>query len=117
MLKKVATAMAVGAGFLAIGTPAFATEGGEVDDPAQQSAEHDHGHRVSVVNLENAELLSDINVCRVEVNVIAAPAFSDDDAGPCVNPDLPSADTPAEDQGELVRDEAPEGSAEDEALS
>jgi len=40
------------------------------------------------VNLENAELLSDINVCHVEVNVISAPAFSNDDAGPCTNPDL-----------------------------
>lgn len=88
MLKKAIAAAAVGAGFLMMGTPAFATQGGAMDDMMELASKYDHDHQVSLVNLQNAELLSDINVCHVDVNVLSVPAFSNNDAGPCVNPDI-----------------------------
>ncbi|RDI32237.1 hypothetical protein [Lentzea flaviverrucosa] len=88
MLKKAFAAAAVGAGFLMMGTPAFATQGDPIEDTADLASKYDHTHHVGLVNLQNAELLSDINVCHVDVNVIAVPVLSNNDSGPCVNPDI-----------------------------
>ncbi|MEV6717351.1 hypothetical protein AB0M48_35570 [Lentzea sp. NPDC051208] len=88
MLKKAFTAAAVGAGFLMMGTPALATEGGATEDMTDLAPEHDHDHQVALVDLKDAKLLGDITVCHVDVNVLAAPALSSNDAGPCVNPDI-----------------------------
>jgi hypothetical protein len=88
MLKKVVAAAAVGAGLLMMGTPAFATQGGEVEEMTDLASKYDHTHQVGVVNMDDSELLSDINVCHVDVNVIAVPLFSNNDGGPCVNPDI-----------------------------
>ncbi|GLY50338.1 hypothetical protein [Lentzea sp. NBRC 102530] len=88
MLKKTLTAAAVGAGFLMMGTPALATQGDAMDDMMDLASNYEHNHQVGLVNMENSELLSDINVCHVDVNVIAVPLFSNNDGGPCVNPDI-----------------------------
>jgi hypothetical protein len=88
MLKKAFAAAAVGAGFLMMGTPAFATQGGAMDDMMDLATKYDHDHQVGLVNMDDSELLSDINVCHVDVNVIAVPLFSNNDGGPCTNPDL-----------------------------
>ncbi|MET9225803.1 hypothetical protein [Lentzea sp. NPDC003310] len=89
MLKKALAAAAVGAGFLMMGTPALATQGGDaMDDMMDLASSYDHKHQVGLVNMEDSELLSDINVCHVDVNVIAVPLFSNNDGGPCVNPDV-----------------------------
>jgi hypothetical protein len=88
MLKKAFAAAAVGAGFLMMGTPAFATQGGAMDDMMDLASKYEHDHQVGLVNMEDSELLSDINVCHVDVNVIAVPLFSNNDGGPCTNPDI-----------------------------
>ncbi|HEX7306871.1 hypothetical protein [Lentzea sp.] len=86
-LKKVVAATAAGMGFLMIGSPAFATQGGEVSELQDLASEYDHTHQVSAVNLEDSEILSDINVCQVDVNVIAVPVLSNNDSALCANPD------------------------------
>jgi hypothetical protein len=88
MLKKAIAAAAVGAGFLMMGTPAFATQGGAMDDMMELASKYDHNHQVGLVNMEDSELLSDINVCHVDVNVIAVPILSNNDSGSCANPDI-----------------------------
>jgi hypothetical protein len=84
MLKKACAVAALGAGFLMIGSPAFATQG----EPAEIASRYDFTHQVGLVNMDESELLSDINVCHVDVNVIAVPILSNNDGGPCLNPDL-----------------------------
>ncbi|MCR3749900.1 hypothetical protein [Lentzea californiensis] len=103
MLKKAFAAAAVGAGFLMMGTPAFATQGGAMDDVTDLASKYDHDHQVSLVNMENAELLSDINVCHVDVNVIAVPAFSGNDGEPCVDLDIEGEHSHGERLGTLTR--------------
>ncbi|SER75809.1 hypothetical protein SAMN05216188_11539 [Lentzea xinjiangensis] len=88
MLKKAVAAAAVGAGFLMMGSPAFATQGDAMSDMMTLASEYDHDHQVGLVNMEDSELLSDINVCHIDVNVIAVPILSNNDSGSCVNPDI-----------------------------
>ncbi|GGM88837.1 hypothetical protein GCM10011609_27030 [Lentzea pudingi] len=88
MKKVFAATAAVGAGFLMMGTPAFATQGGAMDDVKELAPQYDHTHQVGAVNMEDSELLSDLNVCHVDVNVIAVPVLSDNDSGLCANPDI-----------------------------
>lgn len=87
-LKKIAAAAAVGTAFLMIGTPAFASEAGSMSDMAALVSEYDHTHQVGLINMDESELLSDINVCHVDVNVIAVPLLSNNDSGMCANPDI-----------------------------
>ena len=87
MLKKAFAVAAIGAGFMMMGTPAFASQS-DWDDMAAYVAEYDHTHQVGLVNLDDSELLSDINVCHVDVNVIAVPILSNNDSGTCANPDI-----------------------------
>ncbi|GHH44237.1 hypothetical protein [Lentzea cavernae] len=93
MLKKAFAAAAVGAGFLMMGTPAFATQGDAMDDMRDLASSYDHTHQVGLVNMEDSELLSDLNVCHVDVNVIAVPVLSNNDGGPCLNPDIEVQDS------------------------
>ena len=81
MLKKACAVAALGAGFLMIGSPAFAT-------PTEIASRYDFTHQVGLVNMDESELLSDINVCHVDVNVIAVPILSNNDGGMCANPDI-----------------------------
>ncbi len=87
MLKKTVAAAAVGVGLLLVGTPAFAGESDDFGDMVALAAEYDHTHQMGLVNMEDSELLSDINVCHIDVNVIAVPILSDNDSGLCANPD------------------------------
>jgi hypothetical protein len=93
MLKKAFAAAAIGAGFLMMGSPAFATQGGAMDEMVDLASEYEQDHQVGLVNMEDSELLSDINVCHVDVNVIAVPLFSNNDGGPCLNPDIEAVHT------------------------
>jgi hypothetical protein len=87
MLKKTVAAAAVAAGLLLVGSPAFAGESDDFGDMVALAAEYDHTHQVGLVNMEDSELLSDINVCHIDVNVIAVPILSNNDSGLCANPD------------------------------
>ncbi|SDP97995.1 hypothetical protein [Lentzea jiangxiensis] len=88
MLKKAFAAVAVGAGFLMMGTPAFATQGDAMDELTDLASKFEHNHQVGLINMENSELLSDINLCHIDVNVLAVPVLSNNDNGSCSNPDI-----------------------------
>ncbi|SDG04437.1 hypothetical protein SAMN05216553_10547 [Lentzea fradiae] len=86
-LKKFVAAAAVGVGFLMVGTPAFA--GGEYDHTVRVSDfEYEHNHQVGLVNMNESDILSDINLCHLDVNVIAIPLLSGNDSGSCVNSEI-----------------------------
>ncbi|MCR3749899.1 hypothetical protein [Lentzea californiensis] len=76
MLKKAGAAVAIAGAFLGFGSTAMA------DAP-----ELDLSHQVGGVNLEDSEVLSDLNACFIDVNVIAVPVLSGNDSGLCANPD------------------------------
>ncbi|SDP99302.1 hypothetical protein [Lentzea jiangxiensis] len=76
MLKKAGAAIAIAGAFIGIGSTASA------DGP-----ELDLTHQVGGVNLDDSEVLSDLNVCFIDVNVIAVPVLSGNDSGLCANPD------------------------------
>ncbi|WP_329791511.1 hypothetical protein V1227_06230 [Lentzea sp. DG1S-22] len=76
MLKKAGAAIAIAGAFIGIGSTASA------DAP-----ELDLTHQVGGVNLDDSEVLSDLNVCFIDVNVIAVPVLSGNDSGLCANPD------------------------------
>ncbi|MCG8926070.1 hypothetical protein [Lentzea sp. CC55] len=76
MLKKAGAAVAIAGAFLGFGTTALA------DAP-----ELDITDQVGLVDLNDSEVLSDINACFIDVNVIAVPVLSDNDSGLCANPD------------------------------
>jgi hypothetical protein len=92
MLKKAGAVAAIAASMMIIGTPAFAAEstqrGGE-DVANLVSAVHElnQTHQVGLVNFDNSDLLSDINACHLDVNVIAVPVLSGADSGVCANVD------------------------------
>ena len=76
MLKKAGAAIAIAGAFIGIGSTASA------DVP-----ELDLTHQVGGANLNDSEVLSDINACFIDVNVIAVPVLSGNDSGLCANPD------------------------------
>ncbi|SDP31144.1 hypothetical protein [Lentzea jiangxiensis] len=76
MLKKAGAAVAIAGAFLGFGSTALA------DAP-----ELDITDQVGLVNLNESELVSDINACFIDVNVIAVPVLSGNDTGLCANPD------------------------------
>ncbi|GGM88824.1 hypothetical protein GCM10011609_27020 [Lentzea pudingi] len=76
MLKKAGAAVAIAGAFLGIGSTALA------DAP-----ELDITDQTGVAQLNDSEVLSDLNACFVDVNVIAVPVLSGNDSGLCVNPD------------------------------
>ncbi|GHH38966.1 hypothetical protein [Lentzea cavernae] len=76
MLKKAGAAVAIAGAFLGIGSTAMA------DAP-----ELDLTHQVGGVNLDDSEVVSDLNACFIDVNVIAVPVLSGNDSGLCANPD------------------------------
>jgi hypothetical protein len=92
MLKKVGAVAAIAASMMIIGSPAFAAEptqrGGEdVAELASAVHELDQTHQVGLVNLDDSDLLSDINACHLDINVIAVPVLSGNDSGVCANVD------------------------------
>ncbi|KOV88264.1 hypothetical protein [Nocardia sp. NRRL S-836] len=76
MLKKAGAAVAIAGAFLGFGSQALA------DTPDLDITE-----QVGVADLNDSEVLSDLNVCFIDVNVIAVPVLSDNDSGLCGNPD------------------------------
>ena len=76
VLKKAGAAVAIAGAFLGIGSTALA------DAP-----ELDITDQVGVANLDDSEVVSDLNACFIDVNVIAVPVLSDNDSGLCANPD------------------------------
>jgi hypothetical protein len=77
VLKKVGAVAAIAASMLIIGSPAFASDGPEVDLTDQ----------VGVANLSDSDVLSDLNACFIDVNVIAVPVLANNDSGVCANGD------------------------------
>jgi len=89
MLKKAVAAAAIGAGLMLVGTPAFAGAADDAYDMVAIAAEHEGDtDQLGLINLNDSELLSDINVCHLDVNVIAVPILSGNDEGSCSNPDV-----------------------------
>lgn len=76
MLKKAGAAVAIAGAFIGIGSTAMA------DAP-----ELDITEQVGVVDVDDSEIVSDLNACFIDVNVIAVPVLSDNDSGLCGNPD------------------------------
>jgi hypothetical protein len=76
VLKKAGAAVAIAGAILGIGSTALA------DAP-----ELDLTDQTGVAHLNDSEVLSDVNACFVDVNVIAVPALSANDSGLCANPD------------------------------
>ena len=76
MLKKAGAAVAIAGAFLGIGSTALA-DAPELDITGQSGLAH----------LNDSEVLSDINACFIDVNVIAVPVLSGNDSGLCANPD------------------------------
>lgn len=76
MLKKAGAAVAIAGAFIGIGSTASA------DAP-----ELDITEQVGVVDVDDSEIVSDLNACFIDVNVIAVPVLSDNDSGLCGNPD------------------------------
>jgi hypothetical protein len=91
MLKKVGTVAAIAASLMIIGSPAFAAESTERGESAAELMhavhEIDSNHQVGLVNLDDSDVLSDINLCHIDVNVIAVPVLSNGDTGICANVD------------------------------
>ncbi|WP_154697833.1 hypothetical protein [Lentzea guizhouensis] len=74
MLKKVGAAVAIAGAFVGFGSAASASE-------------TDIVHQTGVANLNETEVVSDINACFIDVNVIAVPVLAGNDSGLCGNPD------------------------------
>ncbi|SDG04420.1 hypothetical protein SAMN05216553_10546 [Lentzea fradiae] len=76
MLKKAGAALAVAGAFVGVGSSASA-DAPEVGVTQQSGVAH----------LDDSEILSDLDACFVDVNVIAVPVLSGNDSGLCANPD------------------------------
>ncbi|MGM1065707.1 hypothetical protein [Saccharothrix sp. Mg75] len=112
MLKKASTVAAVVAGLMMLGSPAFALSGepdehgfhpvdggnfaiGEADLAYLEGENGDVSDQFGAINFGNdSDLLSQLNVCNTEVNVIAVPVLSHNDhPNLCVNTDDDDNDT------------------------
>jgi hypothetical protein len=101
VLKKASTVAAVVAGMMLVGAPAFALSGdhhehGPGDGYGYEPVwQHDEGRpntadQFGLVNFGNdSDILSNINLCQTEVNVLGFPILSQNDGKPsgCVNMD------------------------------
>ncbi len=108
MLKKAGAVAIAAAGLMMLGSPAFATphyDGGHGDyytaigelenEQYFEDAENgDHADQFGLINFaQDSDLLSNLNVCNIEVNVIAVPILSHNDENLCVNTDNDDNDT------------------------
>ncbi|GAB2990153.1 hypothetical protein [Saccharothrix stipae] len=110
MLKKAGTVVAVMAGLMMVGAPAFAVAGEphEHGDGYSPGEGHGHGHsedghwqawvepddeggevhQFGLINFaDDSDVLSNINICNVEVNVLTVPILSNNDQAVCINTD------------------------------
>ncbi|MFC5054987.1 hypothetical protein [Saccharothrix xinjiangensis] len=104
MLKKAGVVAMAAAGLVMLGSPAFATPGhghghghgnwgsstaiGELNSYYQEGEEGDVADQFGLINFGNdSDLLSNLNVCEVELNVIAIPILAQNDESLCINTD------------------------------
>jgi hypothetical protein len=109
LLKKAGTVVAVMTGLMMVGAPAFAVTGepnehsghglghagddytaiGELHNQYYEDGEGgDHVEQFGLVNFaEDSDVLSNINICEVEVNVIGIPVLAQNDEAVCINTD------------------------------
>ncbi|MEU4444661.1 hypothetical protein AB0K14_24955 [Actinosynnema sp. NPDC050801] len=102
MLKKAGAVAIAAAGLMLLGSPAFATPhhhgDGFGDDYTAvgefenhylaEAPDGDYADQFGLINFANdSDLLSNINVCEVEVNVLAIPILSNNDENYCINTD------------------------------
>ncbi len=99
MLKKAGAVAIAAAGLMLLGSPAFATPHGGGDHGHESNAvgqlhyfEDAEGGEVNdqfgLINFaDDSDLLSNLNVCEVEVNVLAIPILSNNDESLCINTD------------------------------
>lgn len=112
MFKKAGAVAIAAAGLMLLGSPAFATphsghgydEGhntaiGEIDYQAyleDASDETTVADQFGLINFGNdSDLLSNINICETEVNIIAIPILSNNDESLCVTTDNDDNDSDA----------------------
>ncbi|MFD7655152.1 hypothetical protein ACFV4N_14355 [Actinosynnema sp. NPDC059797] len=104
MLKKAGTIAAVAAGLMMLGSPAFAVAGepyehdkgwgnntsiGELNSYFEEDEDDTVADQFGLINFGNdSDLASNINLCQIELNVIAIPVLShNDDGSACINTD------------------------------
>ncbi|MEU4742465.1 hypothetical protein AB0G02_18650 [Actinosynnema sp. NPDC023658] len=100
MFKKAGAVAIAAAGLMLLGSPAFATPHSEDfgDDYTAVGEFHnyydaeapggDYADQFGLINFGNdSDLLSNINICETEVNVIAIPILSQNDESLCINTD------------------------------
>ncbi|MEU4765555.1 hypothetical protein AB0H12_20080 [Actinosynnema sp. NPDC023794] len=114
MFKKAGAVAIAAAGLMLLGSPAFATpHGGDYDDGHytavgeyhnQQYFEDDSDEdtvadQFGLINFGNdSDLLSQVNICEVEVNILAIPILSNNDENYCIATD--NDDNDSEDAGD-----------------
>lgn len=104
MLKRTGAVALAAAGLMMLGSPAFATPATDVDlgtefdwdewgygelyDDVNVDADSDQNDQMGLVNFaDDSDLLSNLNLCEIEVNVIAIPILSQNDSSACINTD------------------------------
>ncbi|TQM81161.1 hypothetical protein FHX81_3522 [Saccharothrix saharensis] len=99
MLKKAGAVAIAAAGLMLLGSPAFATPHGGDDHGNEYTAVGelqyfedadggDTNDQFGLINFaDDSDLLSNLNVCEVEVNVLAIPILSNNDESLCINTD------------------------------
>ncbi|WP_367132375.1 hypothetical protein [Saccharothrix sp. HUAS TT1] len=103
MLKKAGAVAIAAAGLMMLGSPAFASPHmdddsyyavGYIDEVEYTNVDYDEGEEGDVadqfglINFGNdSDLLSNINICETEVNVIAIPILAQNDESTCITTD------------------------------
>ncbi|MFE9743482.1 hypothetical protein ACFYOT_01110 [Saccharothrix saharensis] len=100
MFKKAGAVAIAAAGLMLLGSPAFATPHGGGDEHGNEytavgelqyfedASDGDHNDQFGLINFaDDSDLLSNLNVCEVEVNVLAIPILSNNDESLCINTD------------------------------
>ncbi|MER5266950.1 hypothetical protein ABTZ99_33135 [Actinosynnema sp. NPDC002837] len=111
MFKKAGAVAAAAAGLMLLGSPAFATpHHGGYDDGEytaigeyhnqqyfdEESDETTVADQFGLINFGNdSDLLSQVNICEVEVNVLAIPILSNNDESVCIATDNDDNDSDA----------------------
>ncbi|MFE2755168.1 hypothetical protein ACFXGA_24520 [Actinosynnema sp. NPDC059335] len=110
MFKKAGAVAIAAAGLMLLGSPAFATPHGDYDDGHYTAIGELHNQQYfdddadeetvadqfGLINFGNdSDLLSQVNLCELEVNVIAIPILSNNDESYCIATDNDDNDSDA----------------------
>ncbi|KOX21422.1 hypothetical protein ADK67_27530 [Saccharothrix sp. NRRL B-16348] len=101
MFKKAGAVAIAAAGLMMLGSPAFATphyddDGGHYTAIGElnsyvdyeEGEGGDYADQFGLINFaQDSDLLSNINLCELEVNVLAIPILSNNDESVCINTD------------------------------